>query len=922
MWVLGPIGFTAPWVLLGLLVLPLLWLLLRAVPPAPVKRRFPGVALLLGLKDEEVEADRTPWWLLLLRMLAVAALVVAFAGPVLNPRVERGGSTDPLLVLMDASWASAPDWSVRMGRVSQALDEAEADGRVVCLLPATALPAEGCAFLAPADWRSRLAGLSPTGFAPDMDALSGVVSALPQEVETLWLSDGLAREGRAEVLADLQGLGPVSVFETARPIMALGPLNLTEEGVSVPVLRADASDEALVTLLAHGPDPAGVPRVLDRQDVVLPAGAASVPAVFDLPPELRARVTRFEIEGLRSAGAKRLTDDSLKRREVGLVVVREGGEGLQLLSQLHYLRAALAGKADVLEGALPDLVLANPDVIILADVARLSGGEVADLLDWVNEGGMLLRFAGPNLAASDVAREGDDPLMPVRLRAGGRTLGGAMSWGEPKRLRPFAETSPFYGLPVPEDVEISAQVMAQPDPDLASRVIATLEDGTPLVTRKAVGQGQVVLFHVTANAEWSTLPLSGLFVSMLDRLAVTSRAAILDAEDLVGQSLQPLRVMDGFGRFEDAGNLLPVTGEEFVSARASSATPPGLYQGRDSLRALNVLAEGEALSPMRWPADVVVSGVERRGERVLTPLLLLAALAILAADLIASLWLSGRLFGARVLSSVLAAVFATTLATPQARAQEVPDDFALRAASELVLAYVRTGNAELDRMSEAGLAGISNVLTMRTSVEPAAPVGVDLETDPLGFFPMLYWPVTPEQPMPSAAAYTKLNAYLRTGGVILFDTRDADIAGFGAATPNGTKLQSLASPLDIPALEPIPEDHVLNRAFYLLREFPGRHAEGTIWVEAAPEGELADGMPFRNLNDNVTPVIVGGGDWAAAWAMDDSGAPMVPVGRGFSGEHQRELSYRFGVNLVIYVLTGNYKSDQVHVPALLDRLGQ
>ncbi|WP_417253852.1 DUF4159 domain-containing protein [Celeribacter sp.] len=922
MWVLGPIGFTAPWVLLGLLVLPLLWLLLRAVPPAPVRRRFPGVALLLGLKDEEVEADRTPWWLLLLRMLAVAALVVAFAGPVLNPRVERGGSTDPLLVLMDASWASAPDWSVRMGRVSQALDEAEADGRVVCLLPATALPAEGCAFLAPADWRSRLAGLSPAGFAPDMDALSGVVSALPQDVETLWLSDGLAREGRAEVLADLQGLGPVSVFETARPVMALGPLSLTEEGVSVPVLRADASDEALVTLLAHGPDPAGVPRVLDRQEVVLPAGAASVPAVFDLPPELRARVTRFEIEGLRSAGAKRLTDDSLKRREVGLVVVREGGEGLQLLSQLHYLRAALAGKADVLEGALPDLILANPDVIILADVARLSGGEVADLLDWVNEGGMLLRFAGPNLAASDVAREGDDPLMPVRLRAGGRTLGGAMSWGEPKRLRPFAETSPFYGLPVPEDVEISAQVMAQPDPDLASRVIATLEDGTPLVTRKAVGQGQVVLFHVTANAEWSTLPLSGLFVSMLDRLAVTSRAAILDAEDLVGQSLQPLRVMDGFGRFEDAGNLLPVAGEEFVSARASHATPPGLYQGRDSLRALNVLAEGEALSPMRWPADVVVSGVERRGERVLTPLLLLVALATLLADLIASLWLSGRLFGARVLSSVLAAVFAASLATHQARAQEMPDDFALRAASELVLAYVRTGNEELDRMSEAGLAGISNVLTMRTSVEPAAPVGVDLETDPLGFFPMLYWPVTPEQPMPSAAAYTKLNAYLRTGGVILFDTRDADIAGFGAATPNGTKLQALASPLDIPALEPIPEDHVLNRAFYLLREFPGRHAEGTIWVEAAPEGELADGMPFRNLNDNVTPVIVGGGDWAAAWAMDDSGAPLVPVGRGFSGEHQRELSYRFGVNLVIYVLTGNYKSDQVHVPALLDRLGQ
>ena len=73
---------------------------------------------------------------------------------------------------------------------------------------------------------------------------------------------------------------------------------------------------------------------------------------------------------------------------------------------------------------------------------------------------------------------------------------------------------------------------------------------------------------------------------------------------------------------------------------------------------------------------------------------------------------------------------------------------------------------------------------------------------------------------------------------------------------------------------------------------------------------------------NVSPVIIGGGDWASAWAVDANGAPMFPVGRGYAGERQREISYRFGVNLVMYVLTGNYKSDQVHVPALLNRLGQ
>ena len=81
-------------------------------------------------------------------------------------------------------------------------------------------------------------------------------------------------------------------------------------------------------------------------------------------------------------------------------------------------------------------------------------------------------------------------------------------------------------------------------------------------------------------------------------------------------------------------------------------------------------------------------------------------------------------------------------------------------------------------------------------------------------------------------------------------------------------------------------------------------------------------MPFRNLNDGVSPVLIGGGDWAAAWALTPGGAYMFPVGRGTSGDRQREMAYRFGINLVMHVLTGNYKSDQVHVPALLERLGQ
>jgi len=510
--------------------------------------------------------------------------------------------------------------------------------------------------------------------------------------------------------------------------------------------------------------------------------------------------------------------------------------------------------------------------------------------------------------------------MPVRLRRGGRSVGGTMSWGEPKSVAPFAEASPFFGLKVPADVLVSSQVMAQPDPTLADRVIAQLNDGTPLVTRKTIGQGQVVLFHVTANAEWSTLPFSGLFVKMLDRLAVSSSVTSPEAADLSGTVWTPLQVMDGFGTMRDAGTLQGVDGPDLIKADTGPNLLPGIYTSGDRVVARNVLSPDAVLNVAEWPNGISVSGYATEPTRPLGGPLLALALVLLLVDVIASLALSGRLLGKAARGTIaMLALGMITLLPPPANAQNADID----RVSELALAHIITGDKNVDEIAIAGLRGLSDTLFFRTSIEPQEPVSVDLETDELAFFPILYWPITPDQPRPSVEAYAKLNAYLRSGGMILFDTRDSNISGFGSASPNGRKLQDIAKLMDISALEPVPADHVLTRAFYLLQDFPGRHNSREVWVEASPvNAEQAEGMPFRNLNDGVTPVVIGGNDWAGAWAITPSGGPMLPVGRGFGGERQRELANRFGVNLVMHVLTGNYKSDQVHVPALLDRLGQ
>ncbi|MGR3484472.1 MAG: DUF4159 domain-containing protein [Paracoccaceae bacterium] len=905
MTVLGPVGFAAPWLLLALLALPVLWVILRAVPPAAVRRRFPGVALLLGLRDDESVTDRTPWWLLVLRMLAAAAVIVAFAGPILDPDPEPAGS-GPLLVVMDGGWASAPDWDARLARAEAALDRAGRVGRPVALVqltdPAPVIFADAAA-LAPT-----LAGLTPRPWAPlPWDVPEG-------EYDTLWIADGLAHPGRDDLMTALSARGSVTVVEGARPVLALRPPALTEDGVSVTALRALPYPAREVTIAAIGPDPSGTVRRLAAAPATFEAGAAETTVTFELEAEVRDRVARFAIPGTASAGAVAPTGDTLARAEVALIRTGAEAERPDLLQPLHYLRQALATQAEVIEGTLSDMIAANPDVIALADAGPLPAVDAGALGDWVEAGGTLLRFAGPRMAAAQGSAE--DPLMPVRLRAGGRSVGGAMSWGEPRALAPFPEASPFAGLPVPSDVAVTAQVLAEPGPELAERTIAALADGTPLVTRAGRGAGRIVLFHVTADAEWSSLPLSGLFVSMLERLAV-ARAADARAEAPEGSVWAAAQLIDWRGDPTPGDELPGVPAERLSAGTPGPDMPPGTYTWEDRARAVTILGPDGTLEAATWPPGTARATLTTRAERPLAGLLLAAAIVLLAIDAAASLMVSGRLRGAAV------ALLALTLGPLAGPADAQDDALALRATSEVVLAHVLTGDDRVDDVARAGLDGIGRVLTARTSIEPGPPVGVDPARDELSFFPFLYWPVTADQPIPGQDAYDRLQRYLAGGGMILFDTRDADVSRFGATTPAQLKLQALARPLDIPPLEPLPRDHVLTRTFYLIQDTPGRHEGAQVWVEASsPDAAAAEGVPFRDLNDGVTPVVIGGGDWAAAWAVDAAGREMLPVGRGMAGERQREIARRFGVNLVMHVLTGNYKSDQVHVPALLDRLGQ
>jgi hypothetical protein len=430
--------------------------------------------------------------------------------------------------------------------------------------------------------------------------------------------------------------------------------------------------------------------------------------------------------------------------------------------------------------------------------------------------------------------------------------------------------------------------------------------------------------------------LSGSFVEMLKRIvALSGTAPAADAAAKTAHAqdvIQPSHMLDGFGSFVAPPPTARPVPSDF-SGSASAEHPPGFYGPPESLLAVNTLAPHDRLAPLDFSALATARHEIYRTSQPqdLRGPLFLIALSLLLLDTLVVLFLGGgiqRLVprGSRAAAAAVIVFAALALTLVSARAQEeTPNPDVPQSALETKLAYVVTGDADVDAISKSGLAGLTLFLAQRTALEPGDPIGLDIAHDELAFYPLIYWPIVPGAPRPTEDALKRIDTYMKDGGTVLFDTRDAVVAPPGpdgeTNSPGMLELRKILSSLDIPELEPVPRDHVLTKTFYLLRDFPGRFDSGQLWVEALPATDDDEGAnrPARG-GDGVSSILITSNDFAGAWATRSDGQPMLPM---VDGEpRQREMAFRAGVNIVMYTLTGNYKADQVHVPALLERLGQ
>jgi len=932
-----PLSFAEPFLLLGLLSLPALWWLLRVMPPRPRRIEFPPTRLLLDIAPKEETPSRTPWWLTLIRLAAAALVIIAAAGPIWNPATGLGASNAPLVILLDDGWSSAASWDTRIKAADELIAKADNDRRGVALV-ALSEPARDITLMPAGTARVALRQLSPKPWSVErVETLPAVERFLKAtgDAEIAWLTDGTDTGRGSEFLESLSktvGERPLTIFEGAPVPLALADAENAAAKMTVKVLRP-AGGAAVGTVRAV--DAKGSP--IGEARYVFANQERETEASFDLPVELRNDIARLEIAGERSAGAVQLLDKRWRRRAVGVVSGATSDTAQPLLAANFYLTRALSPFADVRLGdrgapqqAIAQFLDQKLPMIVMADVGALSP-EIRERLNaWIEQGGVLVRFAGPRLA------QADDDLVPVKLRRGGRILGGSLTWEKPQHLASFAADGPFAGLAVPKDITISRQVLAEPDALLTTRSWASLEDGTPLVTGERRGKGVLSLFHVGADMRWSDLPMSGTFVEMLRRIVDMSGYTSTPGAGVAGETkvelVAPLRTLDGFGAFGPPPSTAKPMPADYRD-RATAEHPPGLYGPAEGPIAVNTLAAADRLAALDTASLRAQRASYTNAEpRDLRGILLASSLSLFLIDaVIVALLGAGlaallRRWRAAPATLALALAFALMTSAPApVRADSAADEFAMRAVSQTRLAYVVTGNADVDSIVKAGMAGLTLFLAQRTALEAGDPVGVDPSRDELAFFPLIYWPVLPGAPKPSQDTLNRIDAYMKQGGTILFDTRDAIEAPPGdngaAQTPGMLALRNILSSLDVPELEPVPREHVLTKTFYLLRDFPGRYTTGQTWVETLPreDDDEAASRPAHG-GDGVSPIIITSNDLAGAWALRPDGQPMLPLSPGEL--RQREFAFRAGVNIVMYTLTGNYKADQVHAPALIERLGQ
>ncbi len=644
-------SFASPFLLLGLLSLPIIWWLLRITPPSPRRELFSPLRFLPKATSQQKTAKHTPWWLLLLRLTIAALIIIALARPTWNQQPIILSGSQPLTLIIDNGWASAKEWKKRISIAETLLAQAEKHQKDIYFL-ATAENDDSQGPLPAKIIKQHLRNLQPRPWPVNrVQAIKRLIEKTKgKPLDIAYLSDGLQTKEDDQAFRLLEQLKPETFLwyiADISPLTGITSIENNNGNMAARVIRSTTHGNTPTTLELYDANN----QLLGQFTTNFQEGEIAALVPFNVPLELRNDIAWIKISNQAHAAAIFLVDNHKRVNRVALLSPNTNEMAQPLLSPFYYIIKALQDHTQLITAGgrelsmdIDNLLKQNPSVFIMGDIVNISKKAEKKLSDFVNKGGTLIRFAGENLSST----EHYDSLLPVTLRPGKRSLGSIMSWTKPQKLAPFAKNSLFSDLPFPEDITVSRQILAEPNPDLFAKTWLSLSDGTPLITASERGKGTLILIHIAPDPTWSNLPLSVFFAQMLQKLITVSAYENTNPTQIKKETTiqNPWRTITADGQLQTPPPYVtPLILDTKHAAFPSYRTPPGLYGVKNNFYALNLLNSSSHLIkqlPLRSLRKKPLS-YDTKEKHLIGPLLGLAML-LFAFDNFLALWIGGALF--------------------------------------------------------------------------------------------------------------------------------------------------------------------------------------------------------------------------------------------------------------------------------------
>ena len=892
------ISFANIYALFGLITLPLIFFIMKFYPPKPKKIKFSSFFILKKIVKNDTAKTKFPLWLLVFRILLCFFIVLFFSKPFLKISDQKNKYKN-FVIIADNGWSISSNLKNYKNIIKEISLEAEKSNKEIHLY-----------FSSAKDFNKPFIFKTHNQIIDFLNKKPPIAKQIIREsfFKNLKINnyfkdskvffifshlDSRSLESQIRNLNLIKNNNPsIQIIDPIKKITFIEELKIDKESLDMKVRRKGnyVKNEFLIQFIGEKND-----LILEKK-YTFSKNSNEFKIKEKFPVEIINQFFLIKILNENHAAAFYYLDDFRKKLPVGIITAEDHELEKPLLSPVYYLKKVLTNSNLTFIGPLTKILEKKASVVFLPSNKRLSKLDITALEKWVYDGGVLIRFSDKRIVEqSNIFLDKKKSFLSIR------NIGKDLSIQSNLSIRPFNNNSLFSSLKVPQDLKFNKQLILD---NFNSDIItlASLEDQSPLISMKYVGDGKIILFHVTSNNEWSNLPMSSLFEDIILKLLLISKTEKV----LPTKEIKIKFVINSNGDLAVPKNNYYLNypfGEKLLP---SAKQPAGIYENNSLSIALNL--SGNLNTEGYFDAvdeELEIKSNYKKSVLELKNFILYLIFIMFLIDMIINIVLKNNILflGFLKKTKVLSILFFFLIFLSIQNRIEANESY-----SNIYLAYIKTENKLLNQIAFSGLDELRKYLIERTSLNPSGVKEINILKDELFFYPLIYWQITSSSPKLSEITVNKIKDYFDSGGIILFDIIDFSKSYSSINRDSIEEIRQLFTKYGIENLQSIPKGHTLTKSYYLLNKFPGRWDNRLLLIQN-------DNLENK---DGVSSVIIGLNDWAGAWAKDKNNYHLYQVVPG--GERQREISYRFGINLLMYSLTGSYKSDQVHSKSILDRL--